>query len=103
MSETSDAPAESVECCENCRFYKPPQTGIPEALCRRRAPTPYDFLKYYELELLREIAWSIHALAQLPQPSEFDDLNIEATEAASMTTWPIVEPDEWCGEWEIRR
>jgi hypothetical protein len=78
-----------TESCENCRFHV-------DDYCRRRAPIPWDFLKYYELELLRDIAWSIRS----QDPEENEALNAEPTEAYNSAKWPKVDADEWCGEWE---
>jgi hypothetical protein len=60
-------------------------------------------VKYYELELLRDIAWSLHSLAKIPDVDESDDLNKEATEAMTDAVWPEVREDEWCGDWKEKR
>jgi hypothetical protein len=59
-------------------------------------------LLYYELELLRDIAWSLRELAKVAPPGELDDVNTEATDAMIEASWPRVEPEDWCGEWELR-
>jgi hypothetical protein len=42
---TDDESNEKIENCGNCRFYE--TGGREERHCRRRAPVPWDFLKYH--------------------------------------------------------
>jgi hypothetical protein len=79
--------------CETCRFYR-------EKECRRRAPVTFNFLLYHELELLRDIAWSVRLLAKLPVGEADYDVKTEASEMTSWGAWPNVQPYDWCGEWE---
>ncbi len=81
------------ESCANCRFYR-------DDYCCRYAPRPWNYLKYYELELIRDIAWSLRYLSKTETPSHLDELATEATAAVQETRWPDVREDEWCGEWE---
>ena len=78
--------------CGNCRFRV-------DRDCRRRAPPAYDFVRFYELELLRDLAWSLHIMAGI-ELCPRDDLHTEATEALQLAKWPEVDEAYWCGEWE---
>ena len=87
--------------CGNCRFLR---MHGSESRCHRRSPKPHSFLRYYEAELLRDLAWSVRELAY-PNGGDADDpdddLRVEATEASIETSWPEVMLDEWCGEWDL--
>lgn len=83
--------------CNNCRFHV-------EDECRRRPPAPHNFLLFYQLELVRDIAVSLRKLSRREITDDplnpLDDVTLEATEAAKEASWPEVLPYEWCGEWE---
>jgi hypothetical protein len=92
------------ERCETCKFFELDIGSSISGRCHRRAPEAYSLIRYYELELLREIAWNSRILAGIKLPAENDrcDLNTEATETVVSVGWPEVEIDEWCGEWQLR-
>jgi hypothetical protein len=83
----------SEPCCDNCRY-------MVDAECHRHAPPAYDFLRFYELELLRDIAWSVLCIARRQRPDEQDDVATLSTEAFQTAAWPDIEPSDWCGEFE---
>jgi hypothetical protein len=96
--------ARETERCETCKFFEPGNGKANNGRCHRHAPPTYNFLRYYELELLREIAWDVRVIADIAPPDKDNaDLNTEATEAISISAWPEVEPNEWCGEWMERK
>lgn len=83
-----------VEMCKNCHYFRKDR-------CHRHAPRSYNFIRYYGLELIRDIAWSmrVNAGLDLPETDSREDLNTEATETCLDTDWPTVEAGDWCGEW----
>jgi hypothetical protein len=87
--------------CGSCRFFHDRENE-----CRRYAPRMLypkkKWLDIHNSELLRDIAWSVRAMAAIGDPkSEYDDLMKEATECSDQC-WPRVESDDWCGEFEAR-
>ena len=84
--------------CITCLFHDGDESFMQ---CRRYAPQPYGFYRYYIGEILRDIAWSSRAMAKIEEPSPEDDIAIEATETdtAEITGWPVVSAHDWCGEW----
>jgi hypothetical protein len=86
--------------CDNCRFARV-RGADKKRQCLRHAPQPYNAMIFYFGELLRDVAWSTRALANIETPSEHDDLSKEATEAKDYAVWPEVELDDWCGEWQV--
>lgn len=96
-----------MEACNNCRFFladsAAPNEYRAEHRCQRYAPKSYDGIRYYELELLRDIARSLRTSASIGLPTDSDhDLNTEASEAVNFARWPTVDLDDWCGEWEAK-
>jgi hypothetical protein len=88
------------QCCDNCRFMK--LRVDKKRQCLRHAPQPYNAMLFYLGELLRDVAWSVRASANIEAPSKDDELNKEATEVWDYAVWPEVEPDDWCGEWQTQ-
>ena len=87
--------------CENCRF------NIND-YCRRRAPVAARADNY-----LAEIAttvklllwwtmreWSDENTAEQQLTDYFGNGGVE--QVFQFTQWPLIEPDDWCGEWEAR-
>lgn len=92
--------------CDTCRYWRVREgtqshhADDVEGDCRRRAPQPFNYLLFHELELLREMAWTLRALADLEEPPRYDVLHTEAMSAMEAASWPRVNGDGWCGEWE---
>jgi hypothetical protein len=98
-----------IECCDNCRYaYRQVDN---KHQCRRRAPQPYAANIFQLGELLRDVAWSVRVIGNMPVPDDDDEktakevpseIRDEFTEAGDYAVWPEVERDDWCGEWSDR-
>jgi hypothetical protein len=85
--------------CKNCRF------NIDD-YCRRRAPVAARADNYLaEIALTAKLLlwwtmreWSDEKMAE----EQLTDFGIKIDEVFQFTQWPLVEPDDWCGEWEAR-
>jgi hypothetical protein len=89
--------------CGDCKFYMfRDAEGLPIEQCRRHAPSTYPAMRFTHTELVRDIAWSLRAIAEIEPPDDpRDDLNIEATEQTdSGERWPYADEDDWCGEFQ---
>lgn len=81
--------------CGNCRYSDGHVQDEEDGLrCRRNAPVPYDFFRYYLAELVRSIAHEYDR--------ESTEVQTEATEAYRSSLWPIVKAGDWCGEWQAK-
>jgi hypothetical protein len=81
--------------CKDCKFY-----DADEGWCRRRAPiqrTPHEF---NIPSFLQAIAVAQLTIAKLNIDEFDDDLKKETTEHYEPKPWPVVDEDDWCGEFE---
>ena len=89
--------------CGDCKFYMfRDAEGLAIEECRRNAPHVQPAMRFTNTELLRDIAWSLRAIAKIDPPEDaWDDLNIEATEQSDKgERWPYADEDDWCGEFQ---
>lgn len=92
--------------CGNCRFaVYSSHMAFTARECRRRAPSTFNAFQYRIADLLRDIAWTQRQvnLIETDEEDKFDPVAEEVTEANMYAVWPMVETDDWCGEWERKQ
>jgi hypothetical protein len=82
--------------CGDCRFF-----FSDDDQCRRHAPARIDWLAHHDSELLRDIAWSLRAIAKLGEPNKYDELFTISAEV-NEEEWPSTTVNDWCGEFASR-
>jgi hypothetical protein len=79
--------------CGNCIFFDGDS-------CRRRAPLPPDRWQFSLIAMFQAIAIAQLKIANVPD-SDVDDMVFkEVTEQYEPSSWPPVEENHWCGEWQ---
>lgn len=89
----------SEENCGNCKYSRGKFAEEGTLQCRRHAPAPYNALVFSLGDLIRDCAWSLRIAHNIEEPSKHDVVANEITEVPDYAVWPVVERDEWCGEW----
>ena len=92
-----------IECCDNCRFAY--RTVSNKMECHRRAPEPYTAWLFRLGEIVRDIAWNYRIINNI-KTDEKDlvdrEITDDVTEGPDYACWPVVERDDWCGEYAAR-
>lgn len=81
--------------CSNCRFYE--RANSLEGQCRKYAPRSYQYGQQND----RIIECSLRIIEHFwPEPKLCEKIEeIEQRELQSVPIWPLVDDEEWCGEW----
>jgi hypothetical protein len=88
------------ETCAGCFYSRGEENDFLR--CHRHAPTPFSFYRFYDSDILRDVAWSLRDMTDRHTEDKSDDVNIEPTEAMGSSQWPEVFLDGWCGEWKSK-
>ena len=90
------------EICGRCRFWEfvcKTADDLAWGECRRRAPQPTQFLLSIIAKNTGATRWAVEESATI-EHDDNDDYLVETTEQYEVNEWPLVQCDEWCGEFE---
>ena len=92
----------SEKACEHCKFYD----AVTDSLgtCHRHAPSPIELLTVKTYSAVCLIAWWVieNGDGDPDEQLKAFGLDPEGSMQDERAFWPMVEPLEWCGEFQER-
>ena len=108
MAAIDELDLDEVEICARCRFWQfdhRPKHNFAVGECRRHAPIPMSYVMTMIASFTGETGWAVNTMANVemdPKEEETLDRGAEGTEQFEVHQWPIVQANDWCGDFDKR-